>query len=161
MADSVGSNGATDKPPTDVAIAIITRGGKVLICQRPDGGSFAGFWEFPGGKREPTESIADCLRREVREELAIDIRLVHALRPIDHDYPRGRIRLHPYVCTTGAAGPQLLACQDARWIDAGELKRYRFPPANDSLIEEAIEYLASNRASPPEGPPIDFAGDPA
>ena len=146
MPNSPGPNGAADSPRTDVAIAIITRAGKVLICQRPAGGSFPGYWEFPGGKREANESITDCLEREVREELAIAIRPVHALRSIDHDYPRGRIRLHPYVCTTDHGEPQLLACQEARWIEPEGLKSYQFPPANDQLIEEAIAYLAGSMA---------------
>jgi mutator protein MutT len=136
-----------DAPRTDVAIAVIVRGGKVLVCQRPEGGSFAGYWEFPGGKREPGESVIDCLKREVHEELALRVEPVHALRPIDHDYPRGRIRLHPYVCTTDGAAPRLLACQAAEWIDPADLKRYRFPPANDALLDEAIAYLARPAAS--------------
>jgi len=135
----------------DVAIAIITRGGRVLICQRPAGASFAGYWEFPGGKREAGESIRDCLVREVREELAMDVEPTAALRPVDHDYPRGRIRLHPHLCTTGASEPRLIACQAAKWVVPKDLKTYRFPPANESLIEEAMEYLA-RQASVPERP---------
>jgi mutator protein MutT len=130
-----------DAPRRDVAIAVIMRDGKVLVCQRPDRGSFAGYWEFPGGKREPGETVVECLRREVNEELAMRIAPVHPLRPIDHDYPNGRIRLHPYVCTTDDATPRLLACQDAKWIDPRDLKQYRFPPANDALLDEAIAYL--------------------
>ena len=125
----------------DVAIAIITRGGKVLICQRPDRGTFAGYWEFPGGKREPDETVTDCLRREVLEELAIQITPVRALRTVDHDYARGRIRLHPFVCAHSAGELQLLACQDAAWVAPKDLTQYQFPPANDDLIQEAIAYL--------------------
>jgi len=136
---------ADDASRTDVAIAVIVRGGKVLVCQRPEGGSFPGYWEFPGGKREPGESVIECLRREVNEELALRVEPVHALRPIDHDYPRGRIRLHPYVCTTNDATPRLIACQAAEWINPADLKRYRFPPANDALLDEAIDYLTSAR----------------
>jgi mutator protein MutT len=139
---SAAAIGTPDDNRTDVAIAIITRAGKVLICQRPDGGSFAGYWEFPGGKREPDETVAQCLVREVHEELAIRVTPLHALRTVDHDYPRGRIRLHPYVCDHTDGEPQLLACQAAIWVDPPDLKRYQFPPANDRLIEEAVEYLA-------------------
>ena len=127
---------------TDVVIGIVTRGGKVLICQRPDDKSFGGYWEFPGGKREPGETLEQCLRRELREELAIGVTPVHALSPVDHDYPRGRIRLHPHVCTHDDGEPQLLACQRVLWVEPDDLKRYRFPPANDRLIEETVEYLS-------------------
>jgi mutator protein MutT len=124
-----------------VAIAIISRGGKVLICRRPTGTSFAGYWEFPGGKREPNETVIECLTREVREELAVAVRPIHALRTIDHEYPAGSIRLHPYLCEPVDGEPQLLSCQAIRWVDPPELRQYQFPPANEQLIEEAIERL--------------------
>ena|SRR5437870_2550350 len=128
---------------TDVVIGIVTRAGKVLICQRTKGKAFAGYWEFPGGKREAGESIEQCLRRELQEELAIRITLVQALATVDHDYPRGKIRLHPYVCAHDDGEPQPLACQRVLWVEPVELKDYQFPPANDRLIAEAIEYLSS------------------
>ena len=136
---------------TDVAIAILARDGSVLICQRPAGGSFAGYWEFPGGKCEPGETVIECLVREVREELAIDVRPVHPLRPIDHDYPRGSIRLHPYLCEHLGGEPQLLACQAAKWVRPQELRQHTFPPANDGLIEEAIALLTNCNTSPAGG----------
>src|SRR5688572_3301454 len=144
MPGSTDADTPADVARADVAIAIITRDGKVLICQRPDGGSFAGYWEFPGGKREPGETVGDCLAREVQEELAMAIEPLAALRPVDHDYPRGPIRLHPYVCSTGQDEPQLLACRAAKWVDPLDLKGHQFPPANESLIEEAIAYLLTN-----------------
>ena len=128
---------------TDVVIGIVTHGGKVLICQRPVGKAFAGYWEFPGGKREPGETVEQCLRRELREELEIVVTPVRALATVDHDYPQGRIRLHPYVCTHDQGEPQLLACQGVLWVEPDQLKRYRFPPANDRLIEAAVAYLSS------------------
>ena len=125
----------------DVAIAIIRRGDAVLICRRPAGGSFAGYWEFPGGKREAGESLPDCLAREVREELAISVRPCHALSPIEHDYPSRRIRLHPFVCDHQGGEPALLACDAAKWVRPQDLHTYQFPPANEHLIREAVAYL--------------------
>ena len=138
---------------TDVVIGIVTRAGKVLICQRPDGKAFAGYWEFPGGKREPEETVEECLRRELREELAIGVTPVRALATVDHDYPRGRIRLHPYVCTHDEWEPQLLACQGVLWVEPADLRRYQFPPANDGLIEEAVAYLSTAHLSTGTTPP--------
>ncbi len=57
----------------NVCAAVFRRGGEVLICSRPEGSYMAGFWEFPGGKREPHEGDAACLRREIREELGVEI----------------------------------------------------------------------------------------
>ena len=140
---SVANHPAQPATPraTDVAIAVIAHEGRVLICQRPTGASFAGFWEFPGGKREGNETVSQCLVREVREELAIEVEPVHALRPVDHDYPRGRIRLHPYVCTHLGGEPQLLASQAVKWVTPLDLRQHTFPPANDELIEDVIAHL--------------------
>jgi len=101
----------------DVDIAIISRGGKVLICQRKAENTFGGCWEFPGGKREPGETAEQCLRRELDEELAVRARPIEALDVIEHDYPAARVRLHPYLCEHTAGEPQLLACQQAIWVD--------------------------------------------
>jgi mutator protein MutT len=125
----------------DVDIAIITRGGKVLICQRKSDNTFGGCWEFPGGKREPGETAEQCLRRELDEELAVRARPIEALDVIEHDYPAARVRLHPYLCEHTAGEPQLLACQQAIWVDPPALRDYPFPPANEGLIEQAIERL--------------------
>ena len=137
----------------DVVIGIVRRADKVLICQRPQGKAFAGYWEFPGGKREPGELIESCLRRELREELAIDVIPQRPLTPIDHDYPRGRIRLLPYLCTqTDGGEPRPLECQQTRWVCPPELRHYHFPPANDCLIEEVIASLAADSAATPPKP---------
>lgn len=129
-------------PRVDVVIAVIIRGGQVLICRRAAGASFAGFWEFPGGKREPGETIAQCLGRELREELAVRVEPFHALKTIDHDYPSGRIRLHPYVCHLIEGEPKPIASHATRWVEPRELTDYPFPPANERLIDEVIHYLS-------------------
>ena len=153
MTDLAPRGDAANRPRTDVAIAIIARGGKVLICQRAEGGSFPGFWEFPGGKREPGETILACLVREIREELAIDVEPVAALTSVDHEYANGRIRLHPYICRCGPSEPQLLASQAADWVLPKDLRGYPFPPANESLIEEAVAHLTSLAAPATERDP--------
>jgi mutator protein MutT len=135
---------------TDVAIGIVTRAGRVLICQRPEGKNFAGYWEFPGGKREGGETIEQCLRRELREELSIEVTPVRALSTVDHDYPRGPIRLHPWVCTYDAGDPQPLASQRVLWVEPRDLTQYQFPPANDALLAEAVCFL-SEEPRPPAG----------
>lgn len=127
----------------DVDIAIIVRDGKVLICQRPADAAFGGVWEFPGGKREAGETAEQCLTRELREELAIEVRPLERLEPIEHDYPTMRVRLHPHLCRHVGGEPQALACQRAIWIDPVALRDYPFPPANEALIERAIRRLTA------------------
>lgn len=138
-----------DTTRVDVVIGVVTRLGKVLICRRPEGKSFAGYWEFPGGKREAGEAVEQCLRRELREELGIEATPVHRLSTIDHDYPKGAIRLHPYVCAHTHGEPQPLASQEVRWVEPRALSGYRFPPANDVLIAEVTEHLSGRPDRPP------------
>jgi mutator protein MutT len=126
---------------THAAIAIILRDRKILVCQRKDDDVLGGYWEFPGGKCEDGESLCDCLIRELREELNISARAVAALTPIDHDYPHGKLRLHPFICLHEVGEPQLIECQAFEWIDPQNLPSYRFPPANELLIAEVIEAL--------------------
>jgi mutator protein MutT len=127
----------------EAAIAIVVKAGKVLVCQRKDDDTFGGFWEFPGGKQECGETLEQCLARELREELNIAARPTDALTPIVHDYPHVLLRLHPFLCEHESGDPELLECQATRWISPSELRDYRFPPANESLIEEVIEQLLS------------------
>jgi mutator protein MutT len=123
------------------AIAIITRDKKILICQRRAGDRFGGYWEFPGGKLEPGETLHDCLARELMEEVGLTARPIRPLTVIEHHYPHAHIRLHPFHCQHESGEVQKLECQDARWVNPEMLTDYRFPPANEGLIAEVIEYL--------------------
>ena len=132
----------------DAAIAIVTRGSQVLICQRKSDDTFGGLWEFPGGKQEIGETLEQCLARELREELNIAARPTAKLPPIDHDYPHAQIRLHPFICSHEFGEPELLECQQARWIDPAALREFEFPPANGPLIDRVVQHLLA-RTDPP------------
>jgi mutator protein MutT len=119
----------------DAAIAVIRSGRRVLICQRKDGDTFGGYWEFPGGKVESGETLAQCLERELREELAIEVRAVDAFEAIRHTYPHATVTLHPFLCEHAGGEPQAIECQRMLWVEPGELSQYRFPPANEGLLE--------------------------
>jgi len=123
----------------DVVIGIVLREGKVLICQRRRSDPLAGYWEFPGGKVEPGETLEQCLLRELREELAINARPIEPLAVIEHDYPHVQVRLHPYLCRHESGEPQPLAAEQVTWVAPSDLTKYRFPPANDDLIAELIK----------------------
>jgi len=120
----------------DVAIAVVKRGRKILICQRKISGSLPGFWEFPGGKRETGESLEACLSRELMEEVAITIRIIEKLSPIQHDYGQTRVKLNPFLCEHIAGEPIAIECQRVEWVEASELANFEFPPANDTLLKE-------------------------
>jgi 8-oxo-dGTP diphosphatase len=127
----------------DVAIAVIAREGRVLICQRKSGDTFGDLWEFPGGKREDGESLEQCLARELWEELRIAAPIVRPLTPIVHHYPRASLRLCPFLCGEPDREPTAIESQRFAWVWGGDLGRYDFPPANESLLRETAAVLAS------------------
>ena len=129
----------------DAAIAIVIRGSQLLICQRKSDDTFGGLWEFPGGKCEDGETLEQCLARELREELNISARLKMPLPPIEHNYPHVQLRLHPFICEHEQGEPQLLECQQARWIEPQDLIDYEFPPANEALIARIISELVTEQ----------------
>jgi 8-oxo-dGTP diphosphatase len=127
----------------DVAIGIVERDGKVLICRRKKDARFGGFWEFPGGKCEPDETPSDCLRRELLEEVGLMVEPIHAFTVIEHDYPKAAIRLHPFLCRVGSGVAAPLVADELRWVELDALSAHQFPPANDPLLAEIVQYLRS------------------
>ena len=83
------------REPVDVAVGVlINPQGEFLLTSRPEGKVYAGYWEFPGGKLEPGESVEAALRRELHEELGIALGAVAPWRVETVDYPHARVRLH-------------------------------------------------------------------
>jgi len=86
---------ASERVPVDVAVGVlIDAEGRFLLTSRPEGKVYAGFWEFPGGKVEPNETVAQALRRELFEELGIEIGAAEPWKIELMDYPHARVRLH-------------------------------------------------------------------
>lgn len=127
----------------DVGLGIVVRNGLVLICQRRSDGVWGDYWEFPGGKVEPDESPIQCARRELAEEVAVTVGEVIALPAFEYTYGQTTVRLHPFICTWQSGEPQPLASQRLAWVSPQELGAYRFPPANDVLIPQIIEWMAA------------------
>ena len=122
------------RPHLEVAAGLIRRGDRLLLAQRPPGGMLAGMWEFPGGKQEPGESLPACLRREVREELAVDIEVERPLAVVDHDYSHRSIRLHAFAARPLRGRVRALGCADWAWVTPGGLDGYAMPRADRKVI---------------------------
>lgn len=118
-----------------VAAGLIVREGHYLIARRKIGTHLGGLWEFPGGKCEPGESLEDCLRRELREELGIDVSAPVHFRTIRHDYPEKTVELHFFRCAISRGEASALDCEEVRWVMPGEMADYEFPPADRPMIE--------------------------
>ncbi|MCC6741249.1 MAG: 8-oxo-dGTP diphosphatase MutT [Planctomycetia bacterium] len=116
------------------AIAVVRRGGKILIARRPSGKHLAGCWEFPGGAVEPGETAEQAVVRELREELALDVRVTGREETIDWDYGSKRVILDVFICEAPAGEPRPIQCDECRWVAPEELASFQFPPANAALL---------------------------
>jgi 8-oxo-dGTP diphosphatase len=124
-----------EKTIIQVAAGLIKKDRRYLITKRPAGVHLAGFWEFPGGKRETGESLEQCLLRELKEELGIDIIPGSPFHIIRHEYPEKLVELHFFCCTIQRGEPQALGCEELRWVAANDLLQYEFPPADRPIID--------------------------
>ena len=126
------------EPVVQAGIGLIGRDGSYLVRMRPAGTVYAGFWEFPGGKCENGESLVDCLRRELKEELGADATVGAEIFTVTHDYADRSVELHFFACTFLSA-PMPLLGQEMRWVHRTELRSLRFPPADDELIARLMQ----------------------
>ena len=125
------------------ADAVVCPGGmhvpgvKFLATQRGYG-DYKDFWEFPGGKMEAGESPEQALVRELKEELAIDVRVGEFICTVEYDYPGFHLTMHCFYCTIAGGTPELLEHEAARWLNREELRSVNWLPA-DMEVVEALE----------------------
>ncbi|MEL6605807.1 MAG: A/G-specific adenine glycosylase [Cyanobacteria bacterium J06614_10] len=123
-------------PHKQIGVAVIIDGdGNILIDRRKQEGLLGGLWEFPGGKIEPGESQEDCVRREIQEELGIDIEVGSKLITIDHTYTHFKVTLNVFNCKHLSGEPKPIECDEVRWVTLDEIDEYPFPKANGQIIE--------------------------
>ncbi|MBI2153164.1 MAG: (deoxy)nucleoside triphosphate pyrophosphohydrolase [Candidatus Rokubacteria bacterium] len=120
------------QPTVEVAAAVIETDGRYLITRRVTG-HLEGFWEFPGGKVRPGETLSECVRREVMEELGVEISVGEKIETVTWRYPERTVVLHFFRCRhAGEIAPQ--EGQAFAWVAPEEFERYPFPPADATLI---------------------------
>jgi len=122
-----------------VTCAIIERDGLVMAAQRSATMSLPLKWEFPGGKIDPGESPEECLRRELVEELGIQVAVGKSLPPSTHHYPTFTVTLYPYVCTITAGEIVIHEHASIVWLPLDELHSLDWAEADLPVI---AEYLA-------------------
>jgi 8-oxo-dGTP diphosphatase len=123
------------RPSIEVAAGLVFCEGKLLITQRPAGSHLGGLWEFPGGKREREETFEDCLRRELKEELCIDVEVHELVEAVTHPYPEKTVTLNFFRCSLKAGEPRAVGCPAFSWITPEQLDEYEFPAADLKLVE--------------------------
>jgi A/G-specific adenine glycosylase len=127
-------------PHYDVTAAVIRKRGRILIAQRPVGGMLGGLWEFPGGKVERGESLEECLRREIKEELGVEIEVDQPVTQVKHAYTHFRITLHAFECRLVSGRPRAIQVADWRWVRFDELGDFAFA-VTDRKIIQALQTL--------------------
>ena len=118
-----------------VTAAIIINNGLILIAQRDNNQKLAGKWEFPGGKIEPGETPEECLKREINEELGIDIEIDSFFGKSVYRYPAGEITLFAYKAKWIEGNLKLTVHSQVKWVKPCELEKYNFAPADIPFME--------------------------
>ena len=120
----------------EVTCAIIKKGNKVLVTQRSAQMDHPLQWEFPGGKMRMGESPEKCIKREIREELNVLVKVEQLLPSVMHHYAaHDPVKLIPFVCTIQEGEPQLSEHSDMRWLDCHELESLDMLEADVEILQ--------------------------
>lgn len=122
----------------EVAVGVLHRQGNVLVAQRLVQDRYFEKWEFPGGKLEQGEEPVDALRRELKEELNINIAQVAPLIRLDHDYPDRQVRLHVYEVLEFSGEPVGYEGQAIQWVKPFECAQLDFLQANAAIVNAVV-----------------------
>ncbi len=124
-----------------VAGALVSLQGQILIAQRPIGKHMAGGWEFPGGKVDQGETALAALRRELLEELGVEVTAAEYLVSCEHEYEDRHVHLELWLVTEFTGTPQPLDHQALRWASVEELNESDLLPADQPLIAALVQRL--------------------
>jgi A/G-specific adenine glycosylase len=122
-------------PHYTIGVGVIWHEGRVLIALRPAEGLLGGLWEFPGGKCNEKESLKDCVKREIAEEIGIEITVGHKIETVKHAYSHFKITLHAFECQYVSGTPEPRSSQAIKWVTLEEIDQYAFPKANKRVLE--------------------------
>jgi 8-oxo-dGTP diphosphatase len=120
-----------------VVAAVVEKDGSFLVTRRLDGTHLAGYWEFPGGKVQPGETLEAALQREIAEELDTDVVAAREIYRTAHDYRERSVELHFFRADLARA-PRPVLGQELRWVQRGEFATLRFPPADEELVDNLL-----------------------
>ena len=124
-----------------VVVAIIKKNGKLLVAERPPGKPYSGYWEFPGGKIEANEESAAALKRELQEELGIQVLLAKPWFTHTHTYPDKTVLLEMWIVQEYTPEPEGKEMQTLQWVTWDEMRALRLLEGNWAIIEKMKEYL--------------------
>ena len=135
-------------PHFDVAAAVTLReDGRILVAQRRPEDMLGGLWEFPGGKCEPGETLPQALRRELQEELAIEVYVGEQLTRVRHAYTHFRITLYAFACRLEAGTPRCVECAAFRWATLAEISALPMAVTDRKIARAVATWLKADQSS--------------
>ena len=129
-----------------VSAAIIVRKNpetlkKEILATQRGYGDFKGGWEFPGGKLEPDETPKECIVREIREELATEVKAEKIIGVVEYDYPSFHLTMHCILCSIVSGDLKLLEHEDAKWLTRETLYSVDWLPADRLILDRLLSIL--------------------
>lgn len=136
----------SQNPVVDVVAGLLVHEDKILVAQRKAGDSNGSFWEFPGGKVEPEESLDQALKREIFEELGMSIQVLKKIDAREMKTPRGvLICLHLLVASAHSQDFALHEHEQARWVQVSELNEIAFLPGNREFFPAILQWWSQRQ----------------
>lgn len=133
-----------------VSAAVIIRttsdGTKEVFATQRGYGEYKDWWEFPGGKIEAGESPEVCITREIKEELATEVKVEKVLGTIEYDYPAFHLTMHCILCSIVSGKLELLEHENARWLTKETLKSVNWLPADELILDKVAMILCSKNS---------------
>jgi A/G-specific adenine glycosylase len=128
-------------PHYTIVAGLVFKADKILIDKRKSEGLLGGLWEFPGGKKEKTETFKHAVAREVKEETGIEVALGKRLCIVRHTYSHFKITLHAYLCDYVSGTARAIDCAAVKWVSLADLEKYAFPAANNAIIKTLKSHM--------------------
>ncbi len=125
---------SADTAPIEVTAAVIEKNGKYLVTRRSR--EDENVWEFPGGTLEEGESLQDCLKREISEELGMDVEVGDEIKVVKTTRDERELQIHFYECRITAGKPLALGCREFSWLAPKDLMRLPFASADKEMARE-------------------------
>ena len=119
----------------DVVAAVIKKDNKYLIAQRNRNKHFAFYWEFPGGKVDNGETFENALKREIKEELSINIRILHHIASEKHKDDKIDVNVHYFLCESLNENIILSEHEDMKWLQKNDLTQFKMAPGDTKIIK--------------------------
>lgn len=134
----------TTKKLIHVAVGVIQRGEQIFISKRPDQLHQGGRWEFPGGKVEQGETVFAALSRELMEEVGLQVLDATSLMQLEYAYPEKTVLLDVWLVSQTEGAGKGLEGQQVAWVHFSDLAAYRFPDANQPILDKVLALYQAN-----------------